>query len=143
MSNVDAVEKLVQEPKEELNMNSAIRRVLKTTAASRSVSRGLREVLRTLAKDKAQMCFLADDCENDKLKKLVQTFCAYKKVDLLQVPTRKQLGEWVGLARYDKNMRIKKVQKCSVVAITDLSGFSEEDDEALNFILKTIGKSQE
>jgi len=132
---------LTQEPKEELNLNTAIKRVLKTASANRAVARGLREVCRTLSKDKAQLCILADDCDNDKYKKLIKAFCAFKKVDLLEVSSRKQLGEWVGLAKYDKQMRTRRVQKCAVAVVTDLSSFGEEQDEALNFVLKHLGKS--
>ncbi|KAF0972183.1 hypothetical protein FDP41_009479 [Naegleria fowleri] len=142
MSNVEAVEQLVQEPKEELNLNTAIKRVLKTASANRAVARGLREVCRTLAKDKAQLCVLADDCDKDQYKKLIKAFCAFKKVDLLEVPSKRQLGEWVGLAKYDKQMRTRRVQKCAVAVITDLSGFGEDQEDALNFVLKHLGKSE-
>ena len=48
-----------------------------------------------------------------------------------QVPEKKKLGEWVGLAKFDREANIKKVIGASCVAVTDYG----EKSKALDMIL--------
>merc|ERR1719393_832750 len=46
---------------------------------------------------KAQVCFLAESCNEASYKKLVQGLCLEKNVPLVDIADNKQLGEWCGL----------------------------------------------
>ena len=50
-----------------------------------------------------QICFLAESCNEPTYKKLVQGLCLEKNVPLIDVPDNKQLGEWAGLCKIDKD----------------------------------------
>ena len=46
----------------------------------------------------AQLCVLAEDCNQPDYKKLVEALCAEHNVNLLSVPEAKQLGQWAGVS---------------------------------------------
>jgi len=46
----------------------------------------------------AQLCVLAEDCNQPDYKKLVEALCAEHSVNLLSVPEAKQLGQWAGVS---------------------------------------------
>lgn len=46
----------------------------------------------------AQLCVLAEDCNQPDYKKLVEALCAEHNVSLLSVPEAKQLGQWAGVS---------------------------------------------
>lgn len=128
----------VEEPKE-MDLMTALREVLKKALAHDGLARGLREVCRAIDKRKAYFCVLADNCTEKQYKQLVEALTNEAKIDLIRVPDNLQLGEWVGLAKYDKSMKVRKAQKCSCVAVTD---FGEESEE-LNFVLQSLKNKQE
>ncbi len=47
----------------------------------------------------AQLCVLAEDCNQPDYKKLVEALCAEHGVSLLSVPEAKQLGQWAGVSK--------------------------------------------
>jgi small subunit ribosomal protein S12e len=49
--------------------------------------------------------------------KLVEALCAEHNIPLIRVPDNKKLGEWVGLCKFDKENKPRKVVKCSCVAV--------------------------
>jgi small subunit ribosomal protein S12e len=118
-----------------MDLMTALREVLKKALAHDGVARGLREVCRAIA----YFCVLADNCTEKQYKQLVEALTTEAKIDLIRVPDNLQLGEWVGLAKYDKSMKVRKAQKCSCVAVTD---FGEESEE-LNFVLQSLKNKQE
>lgn len=65
---------------------------------------------------------------------MIHGLCRENKVDIISVPDQKVLGEWVGLAKYDKSMKVRKALKCSCVVVRD---FGEESEE-LQFVLKDL-----
>jgi len=59
----------------------------------------------------AQLCVLAEDCNQPDYKKLIEALCAEKNVSLLSVPEAKQLGQWAGLCKIDAEGEARKVRR--------------------------------
>lgn len=53
-------------------------------------------MLRAIERGQAQLCILADDCNQPDYKKLIEALCAEQSVNLIAVPDPKQLGQWAG-----------------------------------------------
>ncbi len=81
-----------------MDVNSAVKLVLKKALAHDGLCRGLRETTRAIEKHQAQLCILAEDCDQPDYKKLVEALCAENNVNLLSVPEAKQLGQWAGVS---------------------------------------------
>eukprot|EP00386_Alphamonas_edax_P009817 GDKI01032160.1.p1 GENE.GDKI01032160.1~~GDKI01032160.1.p1 ORF type:complete len:156 (-),score=53.53 GDKI01032160.1:128-595(-) len=129
MSDVDATEQVeqVQVEAEEpvVDLNGAIKKVLKHALINDGLVRGLHEVAKVLSAKKAHVCFLAESCSEPAYKKLVQGLCREHSIPLIDVPDSKQLGEWAGLCKIDKDGMPRKVVGASCVAVTD---YGEETD---------------
>lgn len=124
-------------PKEEEKIDSihtAIKTVLKKSLANNGVVKGLNEVVKALDRKEALLCVLSEDCEDAKYKKLVTSLCKTNNIPLLEVESRKELGEWLSQCKYDKEGVARKVRGCSSAAIKDYG----EDTEALNFVQNHI-----
>lgn len=106
-------------PGEALDVNAAVSLVLKKALAHDGLSRGLHESARALERGSAQLCVLADDCDQPDIKKLVEALCAEHNVSLLSVPESKQLGQWAGLCKLDAEGEARKVVGCSCAVVTD------------------------
>jgi hypothetical protein len=68
--------------------------------------------------------------------RLVEALCAEHNINLIKVPDSKQLGEWVGLCKLDKEAKPRKVVGCSCVVVKDYG----EESEALNVLLEYFKK---
>jgi small subunit ribosomal protein S12e len=80
--------------------------------------RGLHEVCKSLeCKESPALCILADDCSEDKYKKFVEALCKEKSVPLYRIPSRAQLGEWVGLCKFDQTGKARNIIGCSSAVI--------------------------
>ncbi len=55
-------------------------------------------VRRAIEKGQAQLCILAEDCNQPDYKKLIEALCAEHNVNLISVPENKQLGQWCGVS---------------------------------------------
>lgn len=106
-------------PGEKMDVNTAVAAVLKKALAHDGLSRGLHEAARALERGGAQLCVLADDCDQPDIKKLVEALCAEHNVSLLSVPESKQLGQWAGLCKLDADGEPRKVVGCSCAVVTD------------------------
>ena len=106
-------------PGEALDVNAAVALVLKKALAHDGLARGLHESARALERGTAQLCVLADDCDQPDIKKLVEALCAEHNVSLLSVPESKQLGAWAGLCKLDAEGEARKVVGCSCAVVTD------------------------
>lgn len=80
-----------------MDINTAVQEVLKKALAHDGLARGLREACRAIEMGEAELCILAENCDQPDYKKLIEGLCAEKSVDLISVPTNKQLGEWAGV----------------------------------------------
>lgn len=110
-------------PAEAMDINTAVQVVLKKALAHDGLSRGLHEASRAIERGQAQLCVLADDCNQPDYKKLIEALCAEQGVDLIAVPEAKQLGQWAGLCKIDAEGEARKVVGCSCAVVTD---FGEE-----------------
>jgi len=117
---------------------SALKDVLKKSLIHDGLARGLHEAAKALDKRHAHLCVLASNCEEPAYIKLVEALCAEHNINLIKVPESKQLGEWAGLCKLDKEAKPRKVVRCSCVVVKDYG----EESEALNFVLDYIKKKQ-
>ena len=74
---------------------------------------------RAIEKGQAQLCILAEDCNQPDYKKLIEALCAEHNVNLISVPENKQLGQWCGLCKIDPQGEARKVVGCSCAVVTD------------------------
>eukprot|EP00921_Rhytidocystis_pertsovi_P008085 GHVQ01013331.1.p1 GENE.GHVQ01013331.1~~GHVQ01013331.1.p1 ORF type:complete len:148 (+),score=37.47 GHVQ01013331.1:220-663(+) len=121
----------VEEEEEEVkDLLTAVKRVLKNSLRADGVVRGLHQVAKALDGKKAQVCFLAESCSEPTYKKLVQGLCKEHDIPLIEVPDSKELGQWSGLCKIDREGQPRKVVGASCVAVVDWG----EESEALNFL---------
>ena len=124
----------VAEEEAPMDIETALKIVLKNALIHDGLARGLHECAKSLDQRKAQLCVLASSCNEPAYTKLVEALCAEHGVDLLKVPDGKTLGEWVGLAKVDKEGTARKVVGCSSVVVTDFG----EEGEALKILKESI-----
>jgi len=92
--------------------------------------KGLNEVVKCLDRKEALICILASNCEDGKYKKLVSALCKQNKIPLVEVDDRMAVGEWLGLCKFDKDNKPRKIRGASSVAIKDYG----EETEALSYL---------
>ena len=112
-------------PGEPMDINTAVQVVLKKALAHDGLCRGLGEACRAIERGDAQLCILAEDCNQPDYKKLIEALCAEHNVNLISVPENKQLGEWAGLCKIDAEGTPRKVVGCSCAVVTDYGDESE------------------
>ena len=127
------------------DLNSNLQKLLKLASYEDKLSKGLHEVCKALeasaspGSKKADLCILAEDCDAANYKLLVSTLCKEYGVRILKVPSRKELGEWVGLCKYDANNSARKVRGCSAVVIREFSN-TDDAQSAINIVQQHITK---
>jgi small subunit ribosomal protein S12e len=89
-----AAEPVLGEP---MDILTGLQLVLKKSLAHDGLARGLHEAAKAIEKHAAQLCVLAEDCNQPDYSKLVQALCSEHNVNLISVPSAKKLGEWVGV----------------------------------------------
>eukprot|EP00756_Hemistasia_phaeocysticola_P024984 Hpha_TRINITY_DN15982_c1_g5::TRINITY_DN15982_c1_g5_i2::g.75466::m.75466/K02951/RP-S12e, RPS12; small subunit ribosomal protein S12e len=127
----EVAQAVVEEDAEPEDLMAALQQVLKRARFHRGLSRGLHETVKALDKRVAHMCVLAEDCNEPAYTALIEALCNEHGINLIKVPEKKKLGEWVGLAKYDRSSNVKKVIGASCVAVTDYG----EKSKALDMIL--------
>eukprot|EP00158_Paraphelidium_tribonemae_P000742 Partr_v1_DN23311_c1_g1_i1_m18270 putative 40s ribosomal protein s12 len=125
-------------PVGQLSVEDAIQIVLKKSLVHDGLSRGINECARALEKREAQLCILAESCDQADYLKLVEALCGENQIKLIKVPDAKQLGEWAGLCKVDREGTARKVVGCGVVVVRDFG----EETEAMN-VLNNMLASQE
>eukprot|EP00630_Chrysocystis_fragilis_P003974 CAMPEP_0197394776 /NCGR_PEP_ID=MMETSP1165-20131217/6040_1 /TAXON_ID=284809 /ORGANISM="Chrysocystis fragilis, Strain CCMP3189" /LENGTH=146 /DNA_ID=CAMNT_0042920509 /DNA_START=33 /DNA_END=473 /DNA_ORIENTATION=+ len=123
---------------QEMSILDALKEVLKKALIHGGLRRGLREVAKALDSREAKLCCLAKDCDNAEYSRLVRALCDEGGVHLLMVDEGKQLGEWAGLCKIDKDGEATKVVRCSAAAVVDFG----EDTHALAVLLNYLKKQQ-
>jgi len=118
---------------------TALKEVLKRASYNDGLAKGLREACKAIDKRQAYFCVLADNCDRPEYKTLIAALCKEAGVKLIKVADNMELGEWVGLAKYDKQMKVRKRQRCSCVVVRDYI----EESEALSFLLASSGEGNE
>ena len=83
---------------EDMDLLTALELTLRKARAHGGVVRGLHESAKLIEKRSAQLCVLAEDCNQPDYVKLVKALCADHNINLLTVPSAKTLGEWAGVS---------------------------------------------
>ncbi|GAB4832709.1 40S ribosomal protein S12 [Ancistrocladus abbreviatus] len=115
---------------EKMDANTALQLVLRKSLAHGGLARGLHEAAKAIEKHAAQLCVLAEDCDQPDYVKLVKALCADHNVNLMTIPAAKTLGEWSGLCKIDSEGKARKVVGCSCVVVKDYG----EETEALHVL---------
>lgn len=119
-------------PHTQITVEDALQEVLKRALYHDGLARGLRECVKALDAKRAQLCVLAESCDEKEYVRLVEALCAEHKISFIKVPDGKKLGEWVGLCKIDKTGVAQKVVSCSCVVVRDFG----EESEHLNILLE-------
>lgn len=85
---------------EPMDIMTALQLVLRKSRAHGGLARGLHEAAKVVEKHAAQLCVLAEDCDQPDYVKLVKALCADHNVSLVTVPSAKTLGEWAGVSNF-------------------------------------------
>ncbi|KRY02225.1 40S ribosomal protein S12, partial [Trichinella patagoniensis] len=91
-----------------MDLMTALQLVLRKSLAHDGLIRGLHEVAKAIEKHAAQLCVLAEDCDQPDYVKLVKALCADHNVHLVTIPHAKSLGEWAGLCKIDSEGKARK-----------------------------------
>ena len=92
-----------------MDVQEALKEVLKLALISDGLYRGLHESAKALDKREVHFCVLAENCDEPMYVKLVEALCGEHGIDLIKVKDKKTLGEWVGLCKMDKEGNPRKV----------------------------------
>jgi len=119
MSDTEKEPVAVAVPEGHLDINSALKEVLKTSLIHHGLSRGLHEALKALDKREALLCVLSSKCDEPQYSKLIEALCKEHNIPLMKVEDKVQLGEWAGLCKIDKEGKAVKVVGCTCVVVRD------------------------
>ncbi|XP_025800612.1 40S ribosomal protein S12-like isoform X3 [Panicum hallii] len=119
---------------EPMDLMTALQLVMKKSSAHDGLVKGLREAAKAIEKHSAQLCVLAEDCDQPDYVKLVKALCGEHNVHLVTVPSAKTLGEWAGLCKIDSEGKARKVVGCSCVVVKDYG----EESEGLNIVQEYV-----
>jgi len=113
---------VVEEVVEEItNPMDALKIVIKDAIKVDGLRCGLNQAVRALDSRRAQLCCLAEDCDEESYTKLVKAICTEHNIDLVSVPSKMDLGQWCGLCKLDDEGEARKVVKCSCAVLTHLN----------------------
>ena len=118
---------------------ACLKKVLKDALLHDGLARGLREAAKALDRRQAHLCVLAGNCEAPEYTRLIEALCDEHDIKLIKVPDSKQLGEWAGLCKIDKEGNARKVVACVCVVVTAIES-TQELDQLLNYV-KTRGNT--
>ena len=139
MSDVEEVvevqEETVVEQTAEVTIEDALKVVLRTALVHDGLARGLRESTKALTRGEALLVVLVSSVTEANIIKLVEGLAndPENKVPLIKVADAKQLGEWAGLGKIDREGNARKVVGASVVVVKN---WGAETDE-LSMIMNT------
>ncbi|KAK9947366.1 hypothetical protein M0R45_002995 [Rubus argutus] len=119
---------------EPMDLMTALQLVLRKSLAHGGLTRGLHEAAKVIEKHAAQLCVLAEDCDQADYVKLVKSLCVEHNVNLMTIPSAKTLGEWSGLCKIDSEGKARKVVGCSCVVVKDFG----EDTEGLHVVQEYV-----
>ncbi|XP_061051617.1 small ribosomal subunit protein eS12-like [Eubalaena glacialis] len=111
-----------------MDVNTALQEVLKTALVQDGLARGIRKAAKALDKRQAHLCMLASNCDEPMYVKLVEALCAEHQINLSKADDNKELGEWVGLCKTDRQGKPCKVVGCSCVVVKDYGKESQAKD---------------
>ena len=122
-----AVENKVEAPiaAAPMDLNTALKTVLRTSVNFGTLARGLRESLKAIDRHQAHLCVMSSACDEENYVKLVTSFCQENNIPLLKVEDPRLIGEWAGICKMDKEGKAVKVVPTSCVVVT---GWGEESE---------------
>lgn len=128
VEEVQEVQEVVEQPTAEVTIEDALKVVLRTALVHDGLARGLRESVKALTKGQAQLVVLVSAVTEDNILKLVEGLAngGQEKVPLIKVADAKQLGEWAGLGKVDRDGNVRKVVGASVVVVTNWGAQTDE-----------------
>lgn len=119
-----------------MDIETALKAVLKTALCHDGLARGLHEAAKALESKTAKLCVLAQSCDEQNYLTLVEALCAEHSVNLMKVADGKELGEWAGLCKIDPEGNPRNVVNCSCVVVKDFGA----ESRALSILLDAIKK---
>ncbi|KAJ5067657.1 40S ribosomal protein S12 [Anaeramoeba ignava] len=122
---------VVETEDEQTQIIEDLKEVLKHAQINDIILRGLNQSVKTIFAGQAALCVLANDCDDKKYVQVVQNLCKEAKVPLFRAPTRSDLGQWVGLCKFDDEDTPVKIIKTSCVVVKK----SHSPSEKLNSVL--------
>ena len=125
----------------EFNVINALKNVLKKALVHDGLARGLREAAKALDRRQAHLCVLASDCEEANYTALIEALCSEHNINLIKVPEAKQLGEWAGLCKIDREGNARKVVACVCVVVTAIDQDETAELQQLLAYCKARGNS--
>ncbi|KAJ1675581.1 40S ribosomal protein S12 [Spiromyces aspiralis] len=120
-----------------MTQEEALEQVLKKALVDDGLVRGAREAIKALDRNEAKLCVLNRACEENGIIALAEALCAANGVPLVKVSDGKQLGEWAGLCKIDRDGNARKVVSASVVVVKSWG----EESEGRNIILSSFNQS--
>ena len=132
MSDVEEVvevqEETVVEQTAEVTIEDALKVVLRTALVHDGLARGLRESTKALTRGEALLVVLVSSVTEANIIKLVEGLAnaPENKVPLFKVADAKQLGEWAGLGKIDREGNARKVVGASVVVVKNWGAETDE-----------------
>ena len=132
MSDVEEVvevqEETVVEQTAEVTIEDALKVVLRTALVHDGLARGLRESTKALTRGEAFLVVLVSSVTEANIIKLVEGLAndPENKVPLIKVADAKQLGEWAGLGKIDREGNARKVVGASVVVVKNWGAETDE-----------------
>jgi len=115
-----------------MDVLTALKEVLKKALIHDGLARGLHECAKALDRRQAHLCALASNCTEPAYVKLVEALCLEHNISLIKVPDSKQLGEWAGLCKIDKEGHARNIVPCACVVVKDFG----EETEALTVLME-------
>ncbi|TKR86941.1 hypothetical protein L596_011433 [Steinernema carpocapsae] len=109
-----------------IDVKESLQKVLKSALIADGLARGLHEAAKALDKRQAHFCVLANNCDEPQYVRLVEALCQKHEIPLIKVENKKELGEWAGLFKMDKEMKARKIVGCSCAVVKDWG----RDDQA-------------
>ncbi|AMD20569.1 HDL175Cp [Eremothecium sinecaudum] len=139
MSDVEEVQQVVVE-QQEVTIEDALKVVLRTALIHDGLARGLRESAKALSRGEAQLVVLVDSVTEDNIIKLIEGLtneaAAFREdkapIPLIKVADAKQLGEWAGLGKIDREGNARKVVGASVVVVKSWGAETSEREIILD-----------
>lgn len=112
----------------EMSIEDAVKGALRNALVHQGLARGLREAVKALTADEAELCVLVESVDEAAYLKLVESLCnaPEEPIPLIKVSDAKALGEWAGLSKIDREGNARKVVGCSCVVIKNWGVDSQE-----------------
>ena len=140
MDTTEEVEEVVESAPAPVTMDptTALKEVLKTALKHGGLARGLRESVKALDRREAHLCVLATNVDEPAYLDLVRALCSAHKIQLKEVSDSKQLGEWAGLCKLDRDANPCKIVSCACVVVKNYG----EQSDALNYLINHLKGGQ-